>query len=113
MTKNKKTPNAEPKLSLAQSYVGLVCRNLETSTVAQSHQAPWRTTRTQKDERTRFLRETLVRSSHIPNRFPDITATMPERNEPSALALTENHTVATSVCTNFYTGTGRTYTQDR
>ena len=113
MTKNKKTPNAEPKWSLAQSYVGFVCRNRETSTVAQSHQAPWRTTRTQNDDRARVLRETFVRSSHIPNRFPEITATMPERKEPSALALTENHTISRSVFATSAPRTEDTHTQDR
>jgi len=47
-----------------------------------------------KDDRARVFSDTFVRSSHAPSKLPEMTATIPERNEPSARALTENHTAA-------------------
>lgn len=47
----------------------------------------------QKDDRDRTLSETFVWSSQAPSKLPAMIATIPDRNEPRALARTENHTV--------------------
>lgn len=92
-----KTAKARPKPGESQSYVGFESRNSVTSTVAQSHQAPCKTTMTQKVLRARVRRGILVRSRYWPSMFPVVTAMMPESKDPRARARTENHTVRESV----------------
>lgn len=46
----------------------------------------------QKDERARVFKGTVDRSSQCPRRFPEMTATIPDRKDPRARARTVNHT---------------------
>lgn len=94
-------------------------RKRVTRAVPQDHQAPWMTTMNQKALRTRVLNDMLFRSSQnygwsglasrlacsdgwrwwlerTPRMLPPVMATIPERNDPRALARTENQT-ATAV----------------
>lgn len=44
------------------------------------------------EDRARVRKVTLLESIQEPNKFPQITATIPERNDPRARERTLNHT---------------------